>query len=116
MRFCPGCGKELQRRDGEKRAEFLSRSHCNHACSVAARSKRAEDRRRERDLADQAPAHHPGALEFDRAAVLRAAHHAAPQIPVALLDDVVRAVEPLIAANTRHRLLRLVAAKYRATA
>ena len=114
MRWCPGCGKELVRRDGEKRAHFAKRSCCNFECSVVARTTKAEDRRREADLADITPVADLGALEFARSEVLRAAHNAAPQIPVSLLDDVVRAIEPLIAANTRRRLLAVVGARVRA--
>jgi hypothetical protein len=96
----------LSRRPGEKRAYFLSRRYCNQDCYKAGRSAAAEERRIGQDIG--------GGAHFERADILHAAHRAAPQVPMSILADVVDRVEPLIAANTRHRLMAVVAAKFRA--
>jgi hypothetical protein len=113
MRHCPACGKELVRHQGEKHAYFVRRKYCDHDCAVKGRSVLAEQHRLEQDLADHDPPELLAAMSFDRAEILRAAHRAAPQVPVSLLADVVAEVEPLIASNTRRLLMHQVAQRYR---
>lgn len=109
----PACGRDLVRRGGEKRAHFLARKYCDWDCSVAGRSAMAEARRREADVRDVLPPEVLDGMTFDRAEILRRAHMAAPQVPIAILDDVLRAVEPMLAANTRRMLLSHVALRFR---
>ena len=109
MRLCPACKKPLERRVGEKRAEFVKRSYCDYACSVADRSRKAEERRAAQDAADLADSD-----GFDRGELLRAAAKAAPGVAATRLAAILDAVEPLIAMNVRRRTLAPIAAEVRA--
>ena len=110
VRLCPACRQELVRRPGEKRAEYLSRSYCNYRCSVADRSRKAEERRAAQDAEDrEAPVD-----DFDRAEVMNVALRAAPGIAASRVAAIVDAIEPLIAQNVRRRTLAPIAAGVRA--
>lgn len=87
----------------------MKRIYCNPACSAVGRSLRAKARAKEQDLRDSPAMVAAHDVEFSRADILRVAHMAAPQIPITLIADVVDRTEPLIAATTRHRLMRYVA-------
>ena len=49
---------------------------------------------------------------FHRDALVRAAHRVAPTIPSDILNEIIRVVEPLIADNTRHDLMAVVAERF----
>ena len=110
VRLCPACRTELVRRPGEKRAEYLSRSYCDMRCSVADRSRKAEERRAAKDRADR----ETPVDDFDRGELLRAAQRAAPGVAPTRLVAILDAVEPLIAMNVRRRTLAPIAAEVRA--
>jgi len=114
MKHCLSCGKQMTRREKERPAEFRRRSYCGLKCSVADRSRKAVEKQLAADLENAYPQLNPGALDFDRNEILTRAHMAAPQIPVSLIADVVDAVEPMISANTRRKLMALVALDVRA--
>lgn len=113
MRHCPACDKELLRRPTEKRAHFVKRTYCDWECSVKGRSALAEEKRLLLDAQDHDPPELMAAMTFTSKELLHTAHQVAPQVPVSVLAEVITAVEPLIASNTRRKLMKLVATKYR---
>jgi len=106
VRICPSCGLILKRKSGEKRAEFMTRKYCDLKCSSHGRGRV----NKEKTILDDHPRQR---LDFDTPEILRRAHMAAPQVPVSILSDVVRAIEPMIAANARAKTLGLIAADIR---
>ena len=115
MRRCPACGAELTRRPGEKRAYYLARTYCAAACYHADKPRRAEEARTELDLRDRAAERQRmDRLDFDDTEVLRRACQAAPRVPAATVAAIIAAVEPLIAATVRGRVLAPIALQVRA--
>lgn len=108
-RLCPACHAELTRHPGERRADFVRRAYCGWDCSVADRTRKAEEARTAQDARDREDAD-----EFERAGLLRAAALAAPMVAGTRLAAILDAVEPLIAANVRRRTLAPIAAEIRA--
>jgi len=114
MRTCLACTKPLARRETEKRAEFLGRKYCNLQCSIDDRPRIAAEKRAALDLQDKLAPPATSGLTFTKAEILRRAHFHAPQIPISILDSVIREIEPMLEANTRHRILAPLAAEIRA--
>jgi hypothetical protein len=114
MRKCLNCHKSLARRETEKRAEFLGRKYCDLKCSIADRPRVNAEKRAALDLKDQEAPPVTGGLTFTHQEILHRAHMAAPQIPISILDAVIKDVEPMLSANVRHQLLGPIAARIRA--
>jgi hypothetical protein len=114
MRKCLHCQTPLSRRETEKRAEFLGRKYCNLQCSVADRPRVNAEKRAALDLKDKEAPPETNGLTFTHQEILHRAHMAAPQIPISILDAVIKDIEPMLSANVRHRLLGPIAANIRA--
>lgn len=114
MRKCLHCNKVLARNEKERRAQFLGRKYCNLQCSIDDRPRVNAEKRAALDRKDQEAPPVTSGLTFTTQEILHRAHMHAPQIPVSLLDSVIREIEPMLAANARHRLLAPMAAQIRA--
>jgi hypothetical protein len=115
-RTCSGCGEALAQRPAEDVKSFQRRRTCgSRECISAAKRKGSfgvrdappRERSREKAWLDRLAMVEEarGTMEFEKSELVRAARRAAPTVPARVLADVLREVEPLIAANVRSAVL-----------